>query len=180
MCWKRWGGDMAGDIKLKYGADATFTTTNLQTLASDATNWAGWTSAGVDNAIDLYTDYLISGYFTTHASVAPTAGKTIKVYAYAAFNATPTWPDLFSAGTEGTEGTATVHDDEMRECGMRLLWTGVVDAGTSNVYTMPPTSLAQAFGGVVPSDWALWVVQDTGQALSAAALYRQPVLFQYT
>ncbi len=172
---------MAGDIKLQYGTDATFTVTNLHSLASSTTNVAGWSSAAVDNATDEYVDFLISGQFKVSSS-APTAGKSIKVYAYAAFNGTPTWADLFSAGTEGTEGTATVHDEEQRDCGMRLLWAGVVDAGTSEVYVMPPTSLAQAFGGVVPSDWALWVVQDTGQALDPAtnALYRQPVHYQYT
>lgn len=172
---------MAGDIKLKYGTDATYSVTALQSLASSTTNVAGWSSVAVDNTTDLYSDYLISGQFTVSAS-APTAGKSIKVYAYGAFNGTPTWPDLFSSGTEGSEGAATVHDEEQRDCGMRLLWAGVVDAGTSEVYAMPPTSLAQCFGGVLPSDWALWVVQDTGQALSASgnALYRQPVGLQYT
>ena len=65
---------------------------------------------------------------------------------------------------------------------MKLLWVGLVDAGTSEVYVMPPTSLSQCFGGMVPSDWALWVVQDTGQGLdpSGNALHRQPLRYQYT
>lgn len=173
---------MAGDIKLQYGTSAAFTVTNLHSLASSSTNIAGWTSVGMDNATNEYVDVLISGQFVVDNAGAATAGKSIKVYAYAAFNDTPTWPDLFSSGTEGTEGAATVHDEEQRDCGMRLLWAGLVDAGTGETYVMPPTSLAQAFGGVVPSDWALWVVQDTGQALetTGSVLYYQPVHYQYT
>ena len=173
---------MAGDIKLQYGTAATFTVTALHSLASSSTNVAGWTSIGIDNITDEAVDYLISGTFTIDNAGAATAGKSIKVYAYAAFNDTPTWPDLFSSGTEGTEGAATVHDEEQRDCGMRLLWAGVVDAGTSEVYVMPPTSLSQVFGGIVPSDWALFVVQDTGQALEStgSAVYRVPVSYQYT
>jgi hypothetical protein len=172
---------MAGDIKLKYGTAAAFTVTNLHSLASSATNIAGWSSAAVDNATDLLVDVLISGEFKVSSS-APTANKGIRVYAYAAHSDTPTWPDLFSSGTEGAQGAATVHDEEQRDCGMVPLWACVVDAGTSEVYVMPPTSLAAAFGGVVPSDWALWVVQDTGQALASSgnALHRMPVLAQYT
>lgn len=175
---------MAGDIKLKYGTDLTAfgALTALHSLASSTTNVAGWTTDGQDNATNLFVDVLISAKFTTSAS-ATTAGKSIKVYAYAAYDASPAWPDLFSSGTEGSVGAATVHDEEQRDAGMRLLWVGVVDAGGSNeVFTMPPTSLAQAFGGIVPSDWAIWVVQDTGQALhtSGNAIYGQPIHYQYT
>lgn len=175
---------MAGDIKQKYGTDLTSfgALTALHSLASSTTNVAGWTTDGQDNATNAFLDVLISAKFTTSAS-ATTAGKSIKVYAYAAHDAAPTWPDLFSSGTEGTVGTATVHDEEQRDAGMRFMWAGVVDAGGSNeVFTMPPTSLASMFGGFVPSDWALWVVQDTGQALhtSGNAIYGQPVFAQYT
>jgi hypothetical protein len=173
---------MAGDIKLQYGTSAAFAVTALHSLASSSTNVAGWSSAGMDNATTEYVDFLISGTFTLDNAGAATANKSIKVYTYAAFNDTPTWPDLFSSGTEGTDNAATVHDEEQRNCGMRLLWAGTVDAGTSETYVMPPTSLAQAFGGIVPSDWALWVVQDTGQALEStgSAMYYQPIHFQYT
>ena len=178
---------MAGDIKLKYGTSlAAFgALTNLHGLASSTTNVAGWTTAVQDNTTNLYQDVLIAAQFTTSAS-ATTAGKSIKVYAYATPDASATMsagvPDLFSSGTEGTVGTATVHDEEQRDAGMRFLWAGAVDAGGANeVFVMPPTSLAQAFG-IVPPYWALWIVQDTAQALhtSGNAIYGTPVLFQYT
>lgn len=167
------------DIGLKYGNAVAFTVTNLASLATSATRVAGWTSGSVQNGVDQYLDELVSGQFTVHTTVAPTANKTISVYAYAAHqgDGTPIWPDLFSVGTEGTEGTATVHDEEQRDCGLRLLWGCTIDAGTNEVYVMPPTSVAEAFGGILPRLWALWVVQDTGQALHSAgqALYHTPV-----
>lgn len=158
------------------------TVTNLHSIASSTTNTIGWTSEGVDNTTNNYVDYLIGAQFTIDNAGAATTGRSIKVFAYAAFTETPTWPDLFSAGTEGAQGTATVHDEEQRDCGMRLLWAGVVDAGTSEVYAMPPTSLAAAFGGVVPTDWALFITQDTAQALESTgnAVYYIPVYYQYT
>jgi hypothetical protein len=166
-------------IRMVYGTDSALTVTALQSLASSATRVAGWSSASFDNATDRNADRLISGQFTV-ASSAPTVNTTISVYAYAAHLDTPTWPDLFSSGTEGSQGAATVHDEEQRDCGMRLLWTGTVDTGTSEVYVMPPTSLATAFGGLLPVLTALWVVQNTGQALAASgnALYEMPVQFE--
>lgn len=167
------------DIGLKYAAAVAFVVTNLLSLATSATRVAGWSSASVDNSSDQFLDFLVSGQFTVNAGAAPTVGKTISVYAYAAHDGggTPVWPDLFSSGTEGSEGAATVHDEEQRDCGLRLLWSCVVDTGTSEVYVMPPTSLAEAFGGIVPAKWALFVTQDTGQALHSAgsAVYRTPI-----
>jgi hypothetical protein len=167
-------------LKPVYGTDAVLPTlTALQSLATSSTRVAGWTSGAFDNAADLLIDRLISAQFTV-ASTAPTVNTTISVYAYAAHLAAGTWPDLFSSGTEGTVGAATVHDEEQRDCGMRLLWVGTVDVGTSEVYVMPPTSLAAAFGGLLPALTALWVVQNTGQALAASgnAVYQAPLQLQ--
>jgi hypothetical protein len=74
-------------------------------------------------------------------------------------------------------GAATAHDEETRDAGLVFLWGATVDATANRVYAMPPKSLAQAFGGVLPTHTALWVVQNTGQALAASgqALYQQPL-----
>lgn len=164
-------------LKPLYGTDGQLTLTGLASLASSATRVAGWTSAFFNNATDRFMDRLVSGQFQVNTTTAPTAGGLISVYAYAAFDDTPTWPDLFSAGTEGAVGAATVHDEEQRDFGMMHLWTAVVDANTSRVYAMPPRALASAFGGMMPTHIALWVVQSTGQTLSATnnALYHQPM-----
>lgn len=173
---------MAGDIKLKRGASSALTVTNLHSLASSQTWEAGWTSALIDCGENI--DLMLSGTFTTHASNRQ-AGS-INVYAYAALNDTPTWPDIFSAGTEGTEGTATVHDTEQRDSAMRLVASITVDNGASEIYTFPPTSLASLFGGSLPTDVAIFVSQNAsttttaGLASAGSALYITPIYAQYT
>lgn len=166
---------------IAYGTPVALTVTNLHSLASSQTWVAGWTSASVNNTSDLYMDYLLSGTFTTHASNRQ-AGS-IFVYAYAAFNSTPTWPDLFSSGTEGSEGAATIHDTEQRDSGLRLVSAISVDNTASAVYTFPPTSIADLFGAIPPY-WAVFVTQNAatttaaGLASSGSALYYIPV--EYT
>lgn len=172
---------MAGDIKLQYGTDAAFTQTNLDGIASSS-NWtAGWTSAAIDNTSTEALDYLVSGQFQVE-STGLSAG-VINVYAYACLNDTPTWPDIFSAGTEGTEGTATLHDTEIRDT-LRLVASIVTDTTASRYYGFQPVSIASLFGGVVPAHWALFVSQSTGTTLETTGdpnqIYYMPVMAQYT
>lgn len=176
---------MPGDIKGKYGTSAAFTVTNLHSLASSQTWVNGWTSAAVDSAADSVIDYLVGGNFATHASNRQ-AGS-IRVYAYAAVEDDPIWPDVFSSGTEGTEGAANVHGVEQRDSGMVLIADIAVDNGASEVYPMRPRGISAYFEStIVPQDWALWVAQNAsttttaGLAASGTALYRTPVLAQYT
>jgi hypothetical protein len=173
---------MAGDIKIKRGASAALTVTNLHSLASSSTWEAGWTSALIDCGENI--DIMLAGTFTTHASNRQ-AG-TINVWVYAALDDTPTWPDIFSAGTEGSQGAATVHDTEERDAHMRLVASITVDNTASAVYSFPPTSLAQLFGGTLPTDVAVFVSQNAsttttaGLASAGSALYTTAVFAQYT
>jgi hypothetical protein len=161
---------MAGDIKIKRGASSALTVTNLHSLASSSTWEAGWTSGTIDCGENI--DIMLAG--------------TINVWVYAALNDTPTWPDIFSAGTEGTEGTATVTDTEERDAHMRLVASITVDNTASAVYTFPPTSLAMLFGGTLPTDVAVFVSQNAsttttaGLASSGSAIYTTAVYAQYT
>lgn len=169
---------MAGDITLKYGTALTPTVTNLQSLASSTGFTSGWTSAWIDNTSVLAVDYLVSGNIA--AGTTPTAGS-VRVYAYAQHSDGSTAPDIFSAGTEGTEGTATVTDSEQLEASLVLLWSSSVDATTNDNYTMPPRSIAGAFGQV-PRKWALYIAHDTVAALRSTlnAVYADPILNAYT
>lgn len=178
---------MAGNILLQYIAASSFTVTNLHSLASSQTWVGGWSSALVDNGTNEYEDYLISGTFTSHASNRQ-AG-TLYVYAYSNLGDTAMsagTPDLFSSGTEGSEGAATVHDTYRRDSGMRLLHAFGTDSTASAVYVMPATSIASAFGGMVPDQWALWVTHNlsttttAGLAASGSALYYLPMHRRYT
>lgn len=173
---------MAGDLKLKRAASSALTVTNLHSLAAASALDVGWTSGTIDCAEHL--DILLSGTFTTHASNRQ-AG-VINIYVYAALNDTPTWPDIFSAGTEGTEGTCSFHDTEQRDSACRLVTSITVDSGASEVYTFPPTSLTQLFGGVLPTDLAIYVAHTAstgttaGLAAAGSALYVTPIYAQYT
>lgn len=170
---------MAGDLKIKYGGSPlTLTVTSLHSLASSSSFQSGWTSDWIDNTSTLALDYLISGAIA--AGTSPTAGS-VRVYAYAQHSDGSTAPDLFSSGTEGTEGAATVHDSEQLDASLVLLWSSSIDTTTNDVYTMPPRSIAQAFGSV-PRKFALYVAHDTVAALrsSVNAFYADPILNQYT
>jgi len=136
-----------GAITQEYRASSNLTVTNLNSLAASTSLLSGWTSGTIDNTTNKDLDVLISAKFTKAASNLQ-AGS-IEVYAYAMLDDT-NWPDIFSSGTEGTEGAATVHDDEQkREC-LKLLWSTATDTGASEVHNMPPTSVASAFGSLPP------------------------------
>jgi hypothetical protein len=172
---------MAGDIKLKYGTPAALTQTNLDGIASSATWVGGWTSGAINNTSALALDYLISGTFQVES--AGLSAGAIMVSAYTAFDATPTWPDVFSAGTEGTEGTATIHDTEVRDSAFAPLAQIITDTSASRHYPFYARSIAQAFGSVPPY-FAIFVGQSTGATLETTGdpnqVYYTPVLSQYT
>ena len=172
---------MAGDIKIKYGTDAALTQTNLDGISSSATWVAGWTSDAIVNTSTLAVDYLITGQFQVE-SAGLSAGY-IYVYAYAALNDTPTWPTVFSAGTAGTEGTATIHDTEVRDAAFKILAVIVTDTTASRYYSFAPVSIAETFG-YVPTHFAIFVTQSTGTTLETTGdpnqVYYMPILAQYT
>ena len=178
---------MAGDILVNYGTAVAMTVTNLHSLASSQTWIGGWTSDGVDNGTNEYEDCLISGQFTSHATTRQIG--QLYVYAYGnygdtAFSATN--PDLFATGTEGTEGVATFTATAQRDAGLRLLYAMTATATASEIYVMPPTSLAQAFGGWVPDWWALWITNNlvtttaAGLAAAGSKISYLPVHHRYT
>ena len=165
-------------VTVNYGTDAAFTQTNLDGIASSSTWVAGWTSDAINNTSTKAMDYLVSGQFQVE-STGLSAGQ-INVFAYAVLNDTPTWPDLFSAGTEGTEGTATLHDTEIRDT-LRLVASITTDTTASRYYSFEPVSIASLFGGIVPTYWALFVAQSTGAALETTGdpnqIYYMPIKY---
>jgi hypothetical protein len=156
----------AGDVTTEYGSTTSLTVTALNGgIASSATWVAGWTSGTIDNTSTKAQDYLITGSFVVE-SASVVAGQ-IRVYIYASYDGT-NWPDIFSAGTEGTEGTATVHDANILNGHLELLWATDNDTTASQVYPMPPRSVARVFGGIVPKKFAIFVTQSTGTTLETS------------
>lgn len=178
---------MAGNITLKYPASSTvMTTTNLQSLASSATKTVGWTSASVSNWTNDYNDYLISAEFKAGTSPSASTGWGVWVYASQSNSVgTPTWATIFSAGTAGSEGTCTTFGStatNVRDAHCRPLINVTVAATTSQLTGFDQIGIAQLFGGMVPTDWALYVAQDTGatSASSGNVVAYTPVINQYT
>ena len=165
--------------KIAYGTPVTVTMTGIEDIDASASLVAGWSSNSVNNTSDLYQDFLVGGQFTLESS--PIQAGEIRVYIYAAWTTTPVWPDIFSTGTEGSVGAASITDTEERDCCMALGAQISTDNSTSAVYAFKPFSVAQLFGGIVPPYWAIWVTGNTSTATndlfvsSGTALYIQPV-----
>lgn len=174
---------MAGDIKDKYIASSTLTTTALQSLASSQDWTAGWGSASISNLTDLNLDGLLGGLFTTHASNRQ-AGQ-INIYMISPLNDTPTWPAA-SSGTIGTEGAIAFTDTEERDAACVLLTSIIVDNTASAVMPLPMRAIAAMFGGEMPTHFVVFVAQNcsttttAGLASSGNAIYYTGKLKQYT
>lgn len=174
---------MAGDIKSKYVATVTLTTTNLQSLASSQTLIAGWCSASVNNTSNTYNDFQYAFQFTSHASSRQSGN--LLVAAVSALNDTPTWPAV-SSGTLGTEGALAFADLFRRDALIRPLWSFAVDNTASAIYCTPKLSIAAAFGGYVPTYHCIFIAQNfatttaAGLASSGNTGYYEACLDQYT
>jgi hypothetical protein len=151
--------------KTAYRASTNLTVTNLAGIASSSTWTSGWTSGTIDNTTDLDLDKLISAQFTTES--AGLAAGEIRLYVYTMLDDT-NWPDLFSAGTEGTEGTATVHDVNVLAASFDLLWSTATDTTASQKYPMLKRSIASLYGGNMPPKCALYAAQSTGTTLETS------------
>jgi len=167
-----------GAITTSYRASSNLTVTNLHSLASSSAWTAGWTSGTIDNTTNNDIDIGVTCKFTI-ASANNQAGE-IRVYAYAMLDDS-NWPDVFSAGTEGTEGAATIHDTEQRDSAFVLLWSTAVDTGTGELHNMPLTSVARAFG-FLPPKFALFIAANAATSTNAsfAASGNQVTIKGYT
>lgn len=156
------------DIKTKYPSSSTTALTiSLASLAHSSTLLAGRESDAVDNTTNLDLDHLVSGKIRSGSS-APTAGNRIEVWAYAPISVssgTPTYPDVF----DGTDSDETVTSDNVKFAALRLVASITVDATTGRDYFFPPTSVANLFGGQMPTHWGLWVSNGSGTALDSTA-----------
>ena len=143
-------------ITISYSASATITI-SPENVASSS-NWtAGVESNVIDNSTNKYVDALVSGYWT--CGTTPTVNTTCNVYVYAQQDDGPTYQDVF----DGTGSAETVTSAGVLNGVVRLLGTLTIDATTSNrSYYLAPTSVAQAFGGVLPQRWGLFIAHNSG------------------
>jgi hypothetical protein len=147
------------DLKLTYVASGTYTLT-LASLASSSTLVAGRESNSVSNTSNNYLDYHLGGKVRMGTTV--TAG-TLELWAVAAVDDTPTWPDVF----DGVDSAETVTSaDIKRGCG-KLLWTMPNDTTNSRDYWWSGIPLAAAYGGLVPASHVLFFTHSAVAALDA-------------
>jgi len=155
------------NIKRAYSASANLTVTNLASIATSSTLVAGWLSGIIDNTTDLELDKLISGKVALGNSA--TAGQ-IALYAVAMLDDS-NWPaSALTSGTFGTEGTGAFKDATNRDAVAVLLWAAGTraDPGTDDVYQIAVSSLAGAFGGVLPAKCVLFLTHSTGVNLASS------------
>jgi hypothetical protein len=146
-----------------YAAAATITC-GVESTASSSTFAAGRESSVIDNTSNKYVDALLAGKIRVGTS--PTANTQIIVYVFAPLDDTPTYPDVM----DGTDSTETLTSVGVGQGFLKLAAVLNVDSNTSDRdYAFGPVSVAQLFGGVMPSRWALFVTHNTGVNLNSTA-----------
>lgn len=151
---------MPNNILWKYGT-STVITNAVASLASDTNLLAGIESAIVDNRTDGFEDHILSGKFTTGTS--PTASRQIEIWAVAwDSNA---WPDVF----DGTSSAETITSADIKNALCKAVAVLPTNNTSDRTYSFTGVSMKTVFGGVLPSQYVLFVVHNTGVALNATA-----------
>ncbi len=147
-------------IKIAYAASATITIT-LASIATSATFVAGAESTIVDNTTSLYTDALVGGKVTV--GTTPTINTQIQISVFTPIDSTPTYPDVM----DGTDSVETLTSVGVGQGFLKLAAVLNCDSTTSDRAYPFSFSVAQLFGGVMPSRWGLYVAHNTGVNLNA-------------
>lgn len=155
-----------------YGTPTALTWT-LTAPASDINGLIGRQSSVVTNTVVLAIDYMVGGSFTLSATT-PTAGA-IEVWVSGSYDNGTTFPGGMAAA-----GDAAVTTTSPKKSQLRMLTVIPTAATISEVLAWGPCSIAEAFGGVVPTHWTLWMTQRTGQLLAAGSASYTPIEFTST
>jgi hypothetical protein len=147
-------------IKIAYAASATITM-SLASIATSSTFVAGAESTVIDNTSNLYVDAIVGGKITV--GTTPTANTQIQISVFTPIDSTPTYPDVM----DGTDSVETLTSVGVGQGFLKLAAVLNVDAVTSNIAYPFSFSVAQLFGGAMPSRWGLYVAHNTGVNLNA-------------
>jgi hypothetical protein len=138
---------------------------------------AGRSSAFVDNETSLYVDAHVSVKFTLAATVSPAYGQAEHqcVYVYAYGSEDGVTYGAYGGGSTGTRELIDGTDKAITTGGSAsALWACrlcaiAVHPGASNVvYVSPPLGVAHAFGGVLPRQWGIVVVNRANIAFASS------------
>lgn len=135
------------NIKQALGSAAAMTIT----LAS-LTNGSARQSTEIDNSSNLYLDALVNVKVTTGASSTSATGVT----------------EIFVFGTVNSQRTDNAGGSDAAITPKNAIRLGVMETNAnSTTYYGGPWSVAQAFGGVMPSAWGVIVKNSCGSTFSA-------------
>ncbi len=147
-------------IKIAYAASATITM-SLASIATSATFVAGAESTVIDNTTNLYTDAIVGGKITV--GTTPTINTQIQISVFAPIDSSPTYPDVM----DGTDSVETLTSVGVGQGFLKLAAVLNCDSTTSDRAYPFSFSVAQLFGGTMPSRWSLYVAHNTGVNLNA-------------
>ena len=147
------------DILLgKYGEPQRNIVITLNALADDAYR----ESEAITNKVNRFLDVLVQLQINITAG-APAGDSNCLVYAYG----TARGGAPFSGGALGKDGAYSgIAGQLISNC--PLLGIVTIDAN-AEVFISDCYSVASAFGGVMPEEWGIIVMNQTGQALAAAS-----------
>jgi len=141
-----------------YGVKVSHTIT-LTSLASDTNLLAGRAGTAIDQKdTDDAIDVAVGGLVTT--GTTPTASRQIEVWAYGSYDDTN-----FNDGITGTDANKTL----VTKSTLRMLTVIPTNSTSDKAYYWGPFSIMGAFNGIIPVQWGIFIVHNTGVALNATA-----------
>jgi hypothetical protein len=147
-------------INIAYSSPATVTITPASVADGGYRE-----STAVDNGTSVkYVDAMVGGIIRVGAVAAD---GTIAIYAYGSYDGTE-----YTAGVTGSDGTITWGTTGSTGVdgynNLPLLGVVSVDTTDDDDYVRwGPFSVAQAFGGVLPTKWGIVIKNSTGTAFHA-------------
>lgn len=164
---------MSSTFKMQYGTTNQGITITLNSLASSSTS--GRQSAAVDNRTNLYLDALVAMQLTIPAGGTIGNDKCIYVKVFGTADDTNYGAERQTAGIQqtlvATDAGYSETDPTVGPSPLILARTIVVPVApttTDGVYVIPPFSVANLFGGVLPAQWGIFVRNYTNIGLKAS------------
>jgi hypothetical protein len=133
---------------------ATALTITLASLAASAT--AGRESTAIDGDTDDAIDAELGGKITT--GTTPTNGNYIEIWLYGSYDGT-----TYTGSATGSNAALTPANKNLLKFAL-----AIQVSATSNVtHAFHLGSVAQYFGGLMPTKWGVWVLNNSGVALNS-------------
>lgn len=148
---------MTTTAKPSYAASAALTITLASLATSTAANGVGRESTAIDNTSDLAIDAIVGGKIKTGTT---TANTQIEIWAYGSYDGTS-----YGGGASGSDAGLTLIPANRKL--LKLLDMIQIPDTTARTYTMSGYSIAQAFGGVMPKKWGIFVLNSSGANLDS-------------